>query len=223
MKKVLVALFLVAVLATVSQAADINSFVNADFDSGAVTTGGPGFKGFDAPDATEIIGWTNYRNGAAGPLNDAGVEAADVGWWLGSYLNQNAAFMSSNDAAYTMSTYTIQADDVFTIKYIGARWGWTGDGQWTASLFYDNPANVIGTYVQDITSDWLGQDVWYTDAAGIAATPASVGGTLGILLTSSGTAISQIDEISVNVVPEPATLTLVLMGLAALAIVRKRK
>ena len=80
MKKVLVALFLVAVLAAVSQAAVIDSFVNIDFDSGAVTTGGPGFKGFDAPDATEIIGWTNYRNGAAGPLNDAGVEGPGA-WW----------------------------------------------------------------------------------------------------------------------------------------------
>jgi hypothetical protein len=224
MKTVLVALFLVAVLPTVSQAVVINSFVNIDFDSGGVTTPGP-FKGFDAPDAPEIIGWTNYRNGAAGPLNDAGVEAADVGWWLGGYTNQNAGFMSSGDAAYTMSTYTIQAGDVFTISYLGARWGWTGSGQWTASLFYNDPANVIGTYVQDINSDWLTQNVWYTDAIGIAATPASVGGTLGILFKSTGTGISQIDEIAVNVVPEPATLILLGLGLGlgSLVMIRKRK
>jgi hypothetical protein len=219
MKKVAVVL-MVAVLAVAVQATDISSsFANIDFDSGGVTTPGP-FKGFDAPDAPEIAGWTNYRNGAAGPLNDAGVEAAGVGWWLGGYANQNAGFMSSGDAAYTMSTYTILSGDVFNISYIGARWGWTGAGQWTATLFYDTPANVIGSYVQDINSDWLSQNIWYSSTTGIAATPASVGGTLGILLTSTGGAISQIDEVTVYA-PEPTTL--VLLGFGALSMLRKRK
>jgi hypothetical protein len=209
-------------LAAVANAQDISGyFENLDFDSGAVTTGGPGFKGFDAPDATEIIGWANFRNGAAGPLNDAGVEAADVGWWLGGYTHQNAAFMSSQDAAYNMSTYTIQSGDVFGIEYLGARWGWTGAGQWTATLFYDNPANVIGSYVQDINSDWLGQNVRYSSTTGIAATPASVGGKLGILLTSTGTAISQIDEI-VIAVPEPTTFALAGFGLLGMLMMRRK-
>lgn len=218
MKKVFV-LFMVAALATATQAADISSlFTNLDFDSGIVTSWP--FKGFDAPDATEIIGWSNYP---AGPLNDAGVEGPGA-WWLDeNYTNTygNAGFMSGGDAAYNMSTYTIQAGDVFNIKYIAGDWGWTGTGgQWTATLFYDNPANVIGSYVQNISS-WMPTATWYSDLAGIAATPASVGGTLGILMTSTGTSIVQLDELTVNVVPEPATLAL--LGLGALAIVRKRK
>ena len=217
MKKVFVVL-MVAALATVSQAEVITSFENIDFDSGDVTSAG--FVGFDAPWTTEIIGWTNYRDGVAGPLNDAGVEAAGVGWWVGDGPHQNAAFMSSGDAAYTMSSYIIESDDVFKIEYIGGHWDWTGAGEWTATLFYDDPANVIGSYVQGMSS-WFPDQVWYSDATGIAATPESVGGTLGILMTSSGTGISQFDELTVNVVPEPATM--VLLGLGALVLRRKRK
>jgi hypothetical protein len=209
-----------AVITTATAQNISSSFVNLDFDSGGVTTPGP-FRGFDAPDAPEIIGWSNFRNGAPGPLNDAGVEAADVGWWLGGYMHQNGAFMSSQDAAYNISTYIIQPGDVFGIEYLGARWGWTGDGQWTATLFYDSPANVIGSYVQDINSDWLGQEVWYGTTTGIAATPESVGGTLGILLVNTGSAISQIDEIAISVVPEPTALSL--LAMAGLGLFLKRR
>lgn len=225
MKKVLV-LAMVAALATAVQAADISSlFTNLDFDSGSVTLNGA-FRGFDLPEGTDIIGWTNYRNGAAGPLNDAGVEAAGPegtpgkGWWCGEGPNLNAAFMSSGDAAYTMSTYTIQSGDVFNISYIGGEWSWTGDkGEWTATLFYDDPANVIGSYIQGMSS-WFPDGVWYSSTTGIAATPESVGGTLGILFTNTGTRIVQFDEATVTVVPEPATM--VLLGLGALVLRRKK-
>jgi hypothetical protein len=210
--------------ATIAQAAPITSFNNIDFDSGGVTAPGP-YKGFDAPNAPEIVGWTNYRNGAAGPLNDAGVEGP-AAWWIDDdTLYNQAAFMSSGDAAYTMSTYTIQAGDVFGISYLAGEWGWTGsNGEWTATLFYDNPANVIGSYVQNINT-WFPDDVLYSSTTGIAATPASVGGTLGILMKSTGTRIVQVDEIVVdvvNVVPEPASLLLALGSLACLAIGRNR-
>lgn len=216
MKKVLV-LLIVAALATAVQAADISAlFTNLDFDSGDVTNGNTaGFRGFDAP-CTEIAGWTNYRDGAPGLLNDAGVEGPGA-WW--SPFETNAAFMSPGDAAYTMSTYTIQAGDVYTISFYACEWDWSNNlaGQWTATLFYDNPANVIGSYIQDDAGWWTP----YSDAIGIVATPASVGGTLGILITNTGAGIVQIDEIAVNVVPEPTSMAL--LGLGALTMLRRRK
>ena len=218
MKRVLV-LLMVAALATAAQAVDISSeFVNIDFDSGITHIA----TGFDNPTA-DIIGWNDYP---AHPLQDAGVEGPAAWWIPDDYAYENAAFMKSGDAAYNMSSYVIQADDVFTISYIAGVWGWEGSGdgrgEWTASLFYDDPANVIGTYVQDYYWLGVGDVVRFTDAVGITATPESVGGTLGILFqNTTGDKIAQFDELTVSVVPEPATLSL--LGLGALALLRKRK
>ena len=179
----------VSIPASVAQAELIDSFVNLDFDSGAVTTGGPGFKGFDAPDATEIIGWSNYP---AGPLADAGVEA-EAAWW--SPYEVNAAFMASGDGAYNMSSYVIQDGDVFQISFMAKEWSADVNGEWTVTLFYDDPANVIGTYVTgNMTNSWTA----YTDTAMITATPESVGGTLGILFESTGTSFANLDEVTVE-------------------------
>ena len=218
MKRVFV-LLMVAALATAAQAVDISSeFVNIDFDSGITHIA----TGFDNPTA-DIIGWNDYP---AHPLQDAGVEGPAAWWIPDDYAHENAAFMKSGDAAYNMSSYVIQADDVFTISYIAGVWGWEGSGdgrgEWTASLFYDDPANVIGTYVQDYYWLGVGDVVRFTDAVGITATPESVGGTLGILMqNTTGDKIAQFDELTVSVVPEPATLSL--LGLGALALLRKRK
>ena len=218
MKRVLIIL-MVAALATVTQAVDISSnFTNIDFDSGITHIN----TGFDDP-AADIIGWSDYP---AHPLADAGVEGPAAWWIPEDYAYENAAFMASGDGAYNMSSYVIQADDVFTVSFLAGVWGWEGSGdgrgEWTATLFYDDPANVIGTYVEEYYWRSVGDLVWSTDAVGITATPESVDGTLGILLqNTTGDKIAQIDEITVSVVPEPATMAL--LGLGSLVMLRKRK
>jgi hypothetical protein len=211
MKKIcLVAATMLA--ASSALAAPITSFVNADFDSGIVTTPGP-FAGFDAPAAPEIVGWANY-----GSPSDAGVEASGA-WWINGYAYDNCAFVNAGGGAFNMSSYAIQAGDQFTVSVVADAWG---TGQITASLFYDNPTNVIGTYT--FTPNAWHFDVW-TDATGIAATPASVGGTLGVLIMNTGGAnIVGFDEVTVDVqsVPEPAAVGMLSLGGAALLLPRRR-
>ncbi len=163
----------------------ITSFNNLDFDnSTSGTSGGFDTGGYDVP------GWTDYD----APLADAGIGGVPGDWW--SAQDGYAAFMASGDAAYTMSTYTIQSGDRFAIDFYAMHWEWEGTGEWTVTLFYDNPANVIGTFVQGGLPN-SGTWTRYTSPA-IAATPASVGHTLGVLFTSTGTGISQVDEITVG-------------------------
>ncbi len=214
MKKVLAALFLVGLLATVSQATVINSFVNADFDSGIVTTGNGSFAGFDAPAAPEIIGWSNY-----GTVNDAGVEASGA-WWIIGYADQNCAFVNGGGGASNMSSYVIQDGDQFTASLISDAWWNVTTGQ--VMLWYDNPTNVIGSFDFTPTRWSFGP---FSNATPITATSASVGHTLGLTVFNTGSAIITFDEVTVNVasVPEPCTFVMLGLGGLALLAIRRRK
>lgn len=198
-------------IAVATNAQVINSFTNLDFDTGGTHIA----SGFDNPGA-DIIGWNNHLG-----ISDAGVEGA--GAWWGPYDFQ-AAFINGGGSAFNLSDYTIQTGDLFTISFMARSWQWTGaNGQWTATLFYDNPANVIGSYTTpgQLPEQWQPWAAYTTDTA-IAATPASVGGKLGILMSNTGTRIAQIDEIVVSV-PEPTTLSLVTVAGLGLLLQRRRK
>lgn len=199
-------------LAAVASAQPITTFTNLDFDSGAVTTPGP-FKGFDAPAAPEIIGWSNY-----GTVNDGGVEASGA-WWIQGYAYGNCAFVNVGGGAYNLSSYIIQAGDIFDVSFIGDGWGASSA---TVSLFYDNPANVIGSYTSTL-------DAWsfapHATTTPIAATLDSVDKTLGILIVNDGANTMGFDQFTVNVtsVPEPASMALLAMGGCLGLLFRRRR
>lgn len=198
-------------IAASTQAQPITTFLNLDFDSGGTHIN----SGFDAVGA-DIIGWTNHAG-----IFDAGVEGP--GAWWGPYEDK-AAFINGGGSAYNLSDYTIQAGDSFSISFMARSWQWTGaNGQWTATLFYDNPANVIGSYTTpgQLPEQWQPWSLYTSDTA-ISATPASVGGKLGILMSNTGTRIAQVDEIVVSV-PEPATLSLMVVAGLGMALKRRRQ
>ncbi|HLP75316.1 MAG TPA: PEP-CTERM sorting domain-containing protein [Candidatus Paceibacterota bacterium] len=206
-------------LTAAANALDISGqFVNIDFDSGG--TSNP-FKGFDAPSAPEIIGWKNLNNAAS--LADSGVEGS--GAWWGTYQN-NSAFMKTGDGAYNLSSYTIQAGDVFDIGVWAKDWA-TWDSttpHLTVTLFYgpDSSQNLIGSF----DTGTIAKGTWtlYQGNA-ITASPGSVGQTLGISVLSSGpSGYACFDSTTVNVtsVPEPATLSLVAVAGLGMALMRRK-
>lgn len=194
----------VSSLAAAAEASVPVGLINGDFDDSTAETGG-GFDtgGYDVP------GWTDF-----GTPTDAGIGYSNA-WWLVGYENEYAAWMAAGDAAYTMSSYSIQDGDRFSVSFDAMWWTWTGtNGEWTATLFYDSPANVIGSFSSAaLTDSWIA----YSSPALIVAPPESVDGTLGILFESTGTGIAQLDEVAVSVTPDSTAPPAAPAGLAAVS------
>jgi len=177
----------------------------------------PGFEAGIPGPGEEIPGWPSPGTGS-----DAGV---DTGGHSGEY----SAFLKSGTvpsagAIYQVTDYTIQEGDVFTLRF----WStivWE-NAEITADLFYGNEANPA--YVLDSAANvppggWF-TDIWTEFELTASATPESVGQKLGVHFVNTGLPDGswlKLDDVSLSVVPEPATFTL--LGLGVLFLLHKRK
>jgi len=186
----------------VSVQAVLVTLTNADFN-----IGGNAFpQGFDIP-GNDVVGWQNLYP-VDGRLRDAGVEGS-AAWW-GTYEGNSAFMQTANptgtpaypegDGAFNLTDFEIQEGNVFDIGF--AAKSWDGASQWTVSLFYDDPANVFGSFTQAVTGAW----VLYSGR--IEATPASVGGILGISFqNTAASGMANLDEVSINLAPFAITVS----------------
>jgi len=177
------------------------ALTNADFEAGVVNYP----DGFDG--TPDVPGWMDYT------ITDSGVEGS-AAWW-GTYNNSYSAFMAPGDGAYLLSGYTIQSGDEFALSFVAKAW-YGGSSEWTVTLFYNDPANVIGTYVTGTTGNWA----QYGSSTTIPATAGSVGGTLGILFVNTGAEYGTLDDVSLSVIssgPPDTTPPAAPTGLAATA------
>lgn len=206
-------------VATSTQAAVITDFTNLDFDASTsenFPTGFDNVAGYDVP------GWQDLN----ATVNDAGIE--NVAWWF--TFDQYSAFLKVGDGAYNLGTYAIQDGDLFKVDLMAKGWQTyanTPGAELTVSLFYgtDPTTNILGSFNTGALPQGDDLATWTAYSSGtIAATPASVGQPLGVVVfQSSATAntFANFDEVVVSTVPEPSAALLGSLGL--LALLRRRK
>ncbi len=211
MKKLCVLAALLVAAAGVQATIIDSSFVNLDFDA-STQASGPAFAGFDglSGSAYDVPGWQDYV-----VISDGGTEFEGA-WW--SPYEEYSAFILTGEGIYNLSSYVIQDGDQFDVSLFAKKWAGADAPETVVTLFYgaDPAANVIGSFntgTLDLT--------WTQYGDTIAATAGSVGQTLGIRVEGAGTWFSNVDEISVDVIPEPATIGLVGIFGAALFGIRR--
>ena len=185
-------------------------------------------KGWDMDDGAyytadsspaEVPGWE-----ADGTVVDSGVESD----WPGSTDGAWSAFMMSGDpSAYNLTDYAIVAGELYLLR-VDARNNWTDTGAGTAdlmlSLYYD--VGGVRTTVASTTAVAMPEE-WLTYSLLFAAddVPGSIGNLIGIELQNVSAATNGswigLDNVRLDVVPEPATLAL--LGLGSLIALRRRK
>jgi hypothetical protein len=186
--------------ASSAQAANIDSsFTNLDFDA---STQAYFPLGFDAV-AYDIPGWRDYT-----AITDGGIEFE--GAWWGPY-QAYSAFVKTAEGLYNPSSYVIQSGDVFQVSAFAKRWNSNDLPEMVVTLYHgaDPSMNAIGSFN---TGPLTG--TWTSYGSTIAATAGSVGQTLGVRVQGAGTWFTNFDELSINVIPEPASI-----GLAGVALV----
>lgn len=197
----------IALAASTAQANIDSTFVNLDFDA---STQAHFPDGFDSP-TYDIPGWQDYTT-----ITDGGIEFEGA-WW--SPLEEYSAFVKADEGLYNLSSHVIQAGDQFEVSTMAKRWNSNDAPEMVVTLFYgaDPALNTLGSFNTGTLTD-----AWTPYVGTIASTGASVGSTLGVRVEAAGTWFTNFDEMSIKVVPEPASMMLVGLGGFALLAYRRK-
>ncbi len=203
MKKMFVLVMVVAVMAAASQAAII-TVINHSFESPAAGK----VKGWDNPNQ-DIPGWSSDTQAA-----DSGVESD----WPGSTDGVYAGYlMGSDPSAWQLTDHVIAAGEEYVLKVDLQNNYSDGTPNFQLGLYYDNAGVrvALGSVVINPGSPWAEFSLT------AAANASSIGHKLGIELDniSAGGSWIGMDNVRVDAIPEPMTLSLLAFGALAL---RKR-
>jgi hypothetical protein len=174
-----------------------------------------------------------YDEAAQGDLSGNPAAPTSLGTLPVGSHSLRASFVSGD---YDLVTFTIAAgthvDSIFLNSYAGSTSSFSGiqsGSTWTAGLGFDvNPAPLLGwvLFGENTIADDYGIDdnLLYQYATGegaIGFTPPLGPGTYTLQLQETGPFAVNAD-FTLNVVPEPSTLTIAAFGFAALFARRKR-
>jgi hypothetical protein len=219
MKKIFVMLVLVLCLTGAMALAESIAITNYGFEQPAdgkhnMWDAGTNGKGT----FTDVPGWTSDT-----PAADSGVASEWTGSSEGTYCGY---LMSSDPSTYNLTDHLIAGGEVFKLQ-VDVQDNWQPGGMtelFKLSLYYGDDIagarTIIGTEV--VSPVWG----WTTYTLEAAATADAVGHKIGIELDNVSTPTTSdswqgMDNVRLDTIPEPATLSL--LGLGVLAMLRKRK
>jgi hypothetical protein len=172
------------------------------------------------PSWATVPAWEDWGASVGGPStanNDSGTDVS------GAATNgTHDAFLQPNNAAYDLTSYVVQAGDVFTYT-----WDWVlvGRGAATAQLAYLSGTNIVpiagtDTTYQSNTVKGLNLGTTYTALAGDPA----VGKQIALTIKSGGN-YPEVDNfvLSVGAVPEPCSLAILCLGAASLLVAGRHR
>ncbi|MCK5271446.1 MAG: PEP-CTERM sorting domain-containing protein [Sedimentisphaerales bacterium] len=245
MKKLVICVAVLAMVWTSSAMAVDVPLVNASFEEPFLAVENSKIKGFDGDrdgfmgSEFDVPGWED--DCASGSFNHSGIKQGSTTVLTGQRVRtgNQAAHLSPDSGVpaesivWQLTDQTIAADEIYTLNI----WGWS-DGTYDSgsggigtdlkvSLFYDDAGSQIEVASQN---HFLPFDInnQYPDAQACGAVftvsdvPGSIGKKLGVKfenITASG--FIHLDDASVDVIPEPATM--VLLGLGSLALLKRRR
>jgi len=227
-KYVLLAASLFAVSAVQAAVVPVDvGLVNGDFESYTPVGAAPAPGGVQVRGLTPGEFWDASGNFTTldGWSEGAGSTWADSGTEKGGYNptgTRNLYLMGEDGVAEQTTSWTIGsyqgADEWYHVSMLmGDIWEWAYA---EISLYYDDPANVFAT--KTIYSDFAGTGWWSTMSQldwYVPSTLASQGGQLGISIRNAGDIYlpdpgingtwMAVDNVSIEAIPEPATMGLV--------------
>ena len=168
-------------------------------------------------------------------MTDSGIEAIGAG--LGAYEGSYYAYLkgpnpwsAADGPVWQLSGHTIAAGESYTLSFqAGADYivDWQvpgGTGQLDGSLYYDDAGTrvILNTVtVTGLTNGYQG-GTWLSGSLTISADDyaASIGKNIGVQFQNTYNGWAGLDAVSLNVVPEPATLAI--LGLGGVLLRRKK-
>lgn len=179
---------------------------------------------FEQPGSGKIVGWDNAGSDIPGWNSDTAATGSGLeSDWPGSSDGTWAGFVMNGDpSVYNLTDYVIQAGDQFTLQVDAQdNWSATPPGLLKIDLFFDDNGGRSILETMTVQTSWG----WPTFILNHTVAGLGVGKQIGIQLTNvtadHDTSWIGLDNVRLDVIPEPATMALLSLGILGMRKHRK--